>query len=56
MLLRSTTKPPILGVVTKNHISESFRIDFVNNLCFYGQKQNQHFLVFVGGLTKNRCL
>ena len=30
MLLRSTTKPPILGVLTKYHISEAFRIDFVN--------------------------
>ena len=32
MLLRSTTKLPFLGVLTKNHISEAFRIDFVNNL------------------------
>ena len=30
MLLRSTTKPPILGVLIKHHISEAFRIDFVN--------------------------
>ena len=30
MLLRSTTKPPILGVMTKHHISEAFRIDFVH--------------------------
>ena len=30
MLLRSTTTPPILGALTNNHISEAFRIDFVN--------------------------
>ena len=30
MFLRSTTKPSILGVLTNNHISEAFRIDFVN--------------------------
>ena len=31
MFLRSTTKsPPILRVLTKNHIYEAFRIDFVN--------------------------
>ena len=30
MLLRSATKPSILGVLTKHHISESFRIDFVH--------------------------
>ena len=30
MLLQSTTKPPILGVLTKHHISEAFRIDFAN--------------------------
>ena len=34
MLLRSTTKPPILGVLTKNHISEAFRIDVVNKSMF----------------------
>ena len=44
MLLRSTTKPPILGVLTKHHISEAFRIDFVNkSICFYGQQQNHQF-------------
>ena len=31
MLLRSTTKPSILVVLTKHHISETFRIDFVDN-------------------------
>ena len=30
MLLRSTTKPPILGVLTKHHISKAVHIDFVN--------------------------
>ena len=30
MFLRSTTKPPILGVLTKHHISEAFRTYFVN--------------------------
>ena len=30
MLLRSTTKPYILGVLIKNHISEAFRTDFVD--------------------------
>ena len=30
MLLRSTTKPSILEVLTKNHISEAFRTYFVN--------------------------
>ena len=30
MLLRSTTKPPILGFLNEYHISEAFRTDFVN--------------------------
>ena len=30
MLLWSTTKPPILEVLTKNHMSAVFRIDVVN--------------------------
>ena len=30
MLLRSTTKPLILGVLTKTYISEAFCINFVN--------------------------
>ena len=30
MFLRSTTKPPIWGVLTKHHISEAFRIDCVD--------------------------
>ena len=54
MLLRSTTKPPILGILTNTHISEAFRIDrLLMNRCFYGQKQNHKFVVFGGGLTKH---
>ena len=34
MFLLSTTRPPILRVLTKNHISEAFRIDFVNKSMF----------------------
>ena len=33
MFLQSTTKPPILGGLTKNHVSEAFRID-VHKLMF----------------------
>ena len=54
MLLRSTTKPPILVVLTKNHISEAFRIDFVNTSMLLRSKTKPPFLVFGGGLTKHR--
>ena len=53
MLLRSTTKPPILGVLTNNHIYEAFRIDLVHKSFFYGQQQNPILLVFGGDLTNN---
>ena len=55
MLLRSTTKSSILGVLTNNHISEAFRMDLLINRCFYGQQQIRQLLVFGGGLTKRRC-
>ena len=53
MLLRSTTKPPILGVLTKNHISEAFRIDFVNKSMLLRSKTKPHFVSIRGGLTKH---
>ena len=56
MFSRATPTPPILVVLTNTHISEAFRIDFDNkHLCFYGQQQNHHFLVFGGGSTKHSC-
>ena len=54
MLLRSTTKPPILGVLTKNHISEVFRIDFVNKSMLLRSKTKPPFFSIRGGLTKHR--
>ena len=53
MLLRSTTKPPILGVLTKNHISEAFRIDFVNKSMLLWSKTKPPFVSIRGGLTKH---
>ena len=54
MLLRSTTKLPILGVLTKNHISEAFRIDFVNKSMLLRSKTKPHLFSIAGGLTKHR--
>ena len=56
MLLRSTTKPPILGVLTNNHISEAFRIDFVHKSMLLRSTTKSPCLVFGGGLTKHRFL
>ena len=56
MLLRSTTKPPILGVLTKNHISEAFRIDVVNKSMLLRSKTKPPFVSIQGGLTKHRFL
>ena len=43
MLLRSTTKLPILGVLTNNHISEAFRIEFVNKSMLLRSKTKPPF-------------
>ena len=48
MLLRSTTKPPILGVLTTNHISEAFRIDFVNRSMLLRSKTKPHLFSIRG--------
>ena len=48
MLLRSTTKPPILGVLTKHHISEAFRIDFVNKSMLLRSKTKPPFVSIRG--------
>ena len=48
MLLRSTTKPPILVVLTKNHISEAFRIDFVNKSMLLRSKTKPLFFSIRG--------
>ena len=53
MLLRSTTKAPILGVLTNNHISEAFRIDFVNKSMFLRPTTKPHVFSIRGGLTKH---
>ena len=52
MLLRSTTKPPILGVLTKNHISEAFRIDFVNKSMLLRSKTKPPFFSIRGGFDQ----
>ena len=53
MLLQSTTKPPILGVLTKHHISEAFCIDFVNRSMLLRSKTKPPFFSIRGGLTKH---
>ena len=53
MLLRSTTKPPILGVLTQKHISEAFRIDVVNESMLLRSNTKPHFFSIRGGLTKH---
>ena len=53
MLLRSTTKPPILGVLTNNHISEAFRIYFDNKSMLLRSKTKPPFFSIRGGLTKH---
>ena len=52
MLLRSTTKPAILGVLTKHHISEAFRIDFVNKSMLLRSKTKPPFLLYSGGFDQ----
>ena len=52
MLLRSTTKPPILGVLTKHHISEAFRIDFVNKSMFLRSRTKPYFFSIRGGVDQ----
>ena len=54
MLLRSTTKPPILGVLTQNHISEAYRIDFVNKSMLLRSTTKPPFFSIRRGLTKHR--
>ena len=45
----------MLGVLTKtNHISEAFRIDFVNKSMFLRSKTKPPFFSIRGGLTKHR--
>ena len=48
MLLRSTTKPPILGVLTNIHISEAFRIDFVTKPMLLRSKTKPHYFSIRG--------
>ena len=48
MLLRSTTRPPILEVLTKNQISEAFRIDFVNTSMLLRSKTKPPFFSIRG--------
>ena len=48
MLLRSTTKPPILVVLTNHNISEAFRIDFVNKSMLLRSKAKPHFFSIRG--------
>ena len=48
MLLRSTTKPPILGALTKHHICEAFRIDFVNQSMLLRSKTKPPFFSIRG--------
>ena len=43
MLLRSTTKLPFLGVLTKHHISEAFRIDLVDKSMLLRSKTKPPF-------------
>ena len=52
MLLRSTTKPPILGVLTKHHISEAFRIDFADKSMFLRSKTKPPFFSVRGGFDQ----
>ena len=54
MLLRSTTKPPISGVLTKIHISEAFPIDFVNISMLLRSNTKPPFFSIREGLTKHR--
>ena len=52
MLLRSTTKPPILGVLTNNYISEAFRIDFVNKSMILRSKTKPQLFSIRGGFDQ----
>ena len=48
MFLRSTTKPPILVVLTNNHISEAFRIDCVSKSMLLRSKTKPLFVSIRG--------
>ena len=52
MLLRSTTKPPILWVLTNTHISEAFRIDVVNKSMLLWSKTKPHLFSIRGGFDQ----
>ena len=56
MLLRSTTKLPFLGVLTKNHISEAFRIDFVNKSMLLRSKTKPPFFSIRGRFDQKSFL
>ena len=56
MLLRSTTKLPIFGVLTKNHISEAFRIDFVNKSMLLRSKTKPPFFSIRGRFDQKSFL
>ena len=49
--LQVNNKTTIFRVLTKNHISETFRIDVVNKSMLVRSKTNHHFLVFGGDVT-----
>ena len=52
MLLRSTTKPPIFGVLTKHHIYEAFRIDVINKSMLLRSKTKPPFFSIRGGFDQ----
>ena len=53
MSLRSTTKPPIVGALTKHHISEAFRIDVVNKSMFLRSTTKPLIVSIPGRLDQN---
>ena len=52
MLLRSTTTPPILEVLTKHNISEAFRIDVVNKSMLLQSKTRPPCFSIRGGFDQ----
>ena len=52
MFLRSTIKPPILEVLTKTHISEAFRIYFVDTSILLQSKTKPHFVRIRGSFDQ----
>ena len=56
MLLRSATKLSFLGVLTKYHISEAFRIDFVNKSLLLRPKTKQPFFSIRGRFDQKSFL